>query len=195
MFAGSQEIGEKAIVALPSVAEKGSYNLRLEVATPGGHSSVPPPHTVRMQSNRFTNKHVPDALQSIGILAALITELEANPHEPALHRNDTQYEEVQCLATHSPDFSRSLAKLVHKSQKSDKALAKLTQELVRTDPLFKATAGTTQAVDIIRGGVKTNALPENAYVVVNHRIAAYRYANLNSIIIQVLILTYHRIVP
>ncbi|KAI0825612.1 hypothetical protein BC629DRAFT_1578335 [Irpex lacteus] len=152
---GSQEIGEKAIVALPSVAEKGSYNLRLEVATPGGHSSVPPPHT------------------SIGILAALITELEANPQEPALHRNDTLYEEVQCLATHSPDFSRSLAKLVRISQKSDKALAKLTQELVRVDPLFKATAGTTQAVDIIRGGVKTNALPENAYVVVNHRIAAY----------------------
>ncbi|KAI0085827.1 carboxypeptidase S [Irpex rosettiformis] len=153
---GSQELGENTIIALPSVAEKGSFNLRLEVATPGGHSSVPPPHT------------------SIGILAALITELEANPHVPALHRNDTLYEQVQCLAAHSPDFPTSLAKLARKSQRSDKALNKLTKELERIDPLFKATAGTTQAVDIIRGGVKTNALPENAYVIVNHRIAGYR---------------------
>ena len=120
-------------------------------------------------------QYVPDVTQSIGILAALITQLEANPHAPALHRNDTLYEQIQCLAAHSPDFTPHLAKLARKSQTSDKALAKLTKELERSDPLFKATAGTTQAVDVIRGGVKTNALPENAYVVVNHRIAGYRY--------------------
>jgi Gly-Xaa carboxypeptidase len=107
------------------------------------------------------------------MLAALITELEANPHVPALHRNDTTYEQLQCFAAHNPDFPSHLAHLVKKSQRSDKALAKLTRELERTNPLFKATAGTTQAVDIIRGGVKTNALPENAYVIVNHRIAGY----------------------
>ena len=36
---------------------------------------------------------------------------------------------------------------------------------------FKALVGTTQAVDLIQGGVKTNALPESAWAVVNHRIA------------------------
>lgn len=43
---GRQDLSENAIVAAPAVAEKGSFNLRLEVASPGGHSSVPPPHTV-----------------------------------------------------------------------------------------------------------------------------------------------------
>jgi len=31
-------------------------------------------------------------------------------------------------------------------------------------------AGTTQAIDIIGGGFKTNALPENVFLVMNHRI-------------------------
>lgn len=44
---GRQDLTENAIVAAPAVAEKGSFNLRMEVSSPGGHSSVPPPHTVR----------------------------------------------------------------------------------------------------------------------------------------------------
>lgn len=38
----------------------------------------------------------------------------------------------------------------------------------------KAMMRTTQAVDIVRGGVKVNALPERASVVVNHRIGEHR---------------------
>lgn len=113
-------------------------------------------------------------MQSIGLLASLIAALEANPHEVHLYRNDTYYEELQCQAAHNPDFSDDLRTLVSQSAHSDKALEKLTAELTRINPAFKAIAGTTQAVDVIRGGVKTNALPENAYVIVNHRIAAYR---------------------
>lgn len=44
---GRQDVGNSIVLAGPAVAEKGSFNLRMEVATPGGHSSVPPPHTVR----------------------------------------------------------------------------------------------------------------------------------------------------
>ncbi|KIP03578.1 hypothetical protein PHLGIDRAFT_31748 [Phlebiopsis gigantea 11061_1 CR5-6] len=152
---GRQDLTEHAVVAAPAVAEKGSFNLRMEVSSPGGHSSVPPPHT------------------SIGLLASLIAALEANPHEVHLYRNDTYYEELQCQAAHNPDFSDELRELVAKSASNDKALTKLTEELNRINPAFKAIAGTTQAVDVIRGGVKTNALPENAYVIVNHRIAGY----------------------
>lgn len=32
--------------AVPSVAEKGHLNIMMEVSAPGGHSSVPPKHTV-----------------------------------------------------------------------------------------------------------------------------------------------------
>jgi len=39
------------------------------------------------------------------------------------------------------------------------------------DSALRSLAATTQAIDIIRGGVKVNALPERAWAVVNHRIA------------------------
>ena len=35
-----------ATFALPAVGEKGYFDVRIEVATKGGHSSIPPPHTV-----------------------------------------------------------------------------------------------------------------------------------------------------
>ena len=42
-----------------------------------------------------------------------------------------------------------------------------------TDPSgqFHALVGTTQASDLVRGGVKANALLESAWAIVNHRIA------------------------
>ena len=36
-----------ATFAIPAIAEKGYLDVRVEVATPGGHSSIPPPHTVK----------------------------------------------------------------------------------------------------------------------------------------------------
>ena len=41
--------------------------------------------------------------------------------------------------------------------------------------MLKNLVGTTQAIDLIQGGVKTNALPERAWAVVNHRIATERF--------------------
>jgi acetylornithine deacetylase/succinyl-diaminopimelate desuccinylase-like protein len=34
------------MLAIPGVTEKGLYNVRIEVHGPGGHSSMPPQHTV-----------------------------------------------------------------------------------------------------------------------------------------------------
>ncbi|KAJ3553616.1 hypothetical protein NM688_g3514 [Phlebia brevispora] len=53
-------------VATVGTGEKGGIDARVEVTAPGGHSSVPPAHT------------------SIGILSALLVELEANPYPPHL---------------------------------------------------------------------------------------------------------------
>lgn len=47
-ISGGTEERFGAIFAVPSVAEKGKIDLRLQVSTPGGHSSVPPAHTVRI---------------------------------------------------------------------------------------------------------------------------------------------------
>lgn len=40
-------IGEEGVaIATPAVAEKGKLDVRMKISTPGGHSSVPPQHTV-----------------------------------------------------------------------------------------------------------------------------------------------------
>ena len=39
--------GGDTIFATPGIAEKGYLDARIAVSTPGGHSSVPPSHTVR----------------------------------------------------------------------------------------------------------------------------------------------------
>lgn len=139
----------------PAVAEKGQLNVRMEVDTPGGHSSRPPAHT------------------GIGILASLITELEANPHIPHLYRDGTYYKQLQCHAEHDSQLPASMRRIIKEARENDVALKQLETELITSLPAFKHIAGTTQAVDVIAGGVKVNALPEQAHVIVNHRIADY----------------------
>lgn len=70
-------------------------------------------------------------------------------------------------------MDRTLRRTILHSIKSDKALKKL-EKIISTDKSLKSFVGTTQAIDLIEGGVKTNALPELAWAVVNHRIATQR---------------------
>lgn len=70
-----------------------------------------------------------------------------------------------------------IRKLVKQSASRDSALQKL-ENMMSWSARYKANAGTTQAVDMIGGGVKANALPESAWAVVNHRIAEYRFVNI-----------------
>ncbi|KAI0272776.1 carboxypeptidase S [Gloeopeniophorella convolvens] len=149
--AGFFEVGG-SVLAAPGIAEKGYMDANITVRTPGGHSSVPPPHT------------------SIGILARLLVELEANPIRPHLERVTPIYDTVQCVGQHVKDIPTYLRALIKASLYSDRALRKLETELSK-NPTLSALIGTTQAIDLIRGGVKVNALPEEAWAVVNHRIA------------------------
>ncbi|KAF5314212.1 hypothetical protein D9758_017834 [Tetrapyrgos nigripes] len=137
--------------ALPGIAEKGYIDVRIDVASPGGHSSVPPPHT------------------TIGMLAKLVVEIEEHPYEAKLTRDSVLYSSLQCHAAHGSSIEPRLRRLIRRSSHSNHALHKL-QEVVFEEPASKALAGTTTAVDLVSGGVKTNALPEQAYAVVNHRI-------------------------
>ncbi|KAI0352310.1 carboxypeptidase S [Trametes cingulata] len=146
----AQEFG--GVIATPAIAEKGYLDVRVEVTSPGGHSSVPPTHT------------------TIGILSQLLVHYEANPYEAKLSRGTPMYWKSQCLAAHAPGVPHKLRKALKKAVKSDKALKEAQKELFK-DHVFRAFVGTTQAIDLINGGVKTNALPEQAWAVVNHRIA------------------------
>ncbi|TFK71649.1 carboxypeptidase S [Pluteus cervinus] len=140
------------VIASPAIAEKGYLDTRVEVITAGGHSSLPPTHT------------------SIGILARLLVEFEENPFEIPLTRQDPYYWTLQCMAEHAPSLPHTLRKTIRHSAHSNKALHNLGK-LIFKDPATKSLVGTTQAIDLIQGGVKTNALPERAWAVVNHRIS------------------------
>ncbi|CAE6433271.1 unnamed protein product [Rhizoctonia solani] len=152
--AGSAVTDKGVAIARPAVGEKGYMDVTIEVRTPGGHSSVPPAHT------------------SIGILSKIIVDFEDNPYSVTLHRSNPMYTLLQCEAAYAapdalvPRFRRA----IKRSLISDKALEFVT-EVMSMDYKWKAFVGTTQATDIIAGGVKANALPEQAKALINHRIA------------------------
>jgi len=126
------------------------------------------------------------------MLAAMLVEFEQNPfqvqfvspiylrqwyavsHAPTFQtRGDPMYEYFQCLAEHANGLPEELRKLILRSLDSDTALRKLT-EILAKDRVIKSLLGTTQAIDIISGGIKSNALPEQAHAIVNHRVAVSR---------------------
>ncbi|KAF7356683.1 Carboxypeptidase S [Mycena venus] len=141
------------IFASPGISEKGYFDAKIEVFSVGGHSSIPPRHT------------------SIGILSKIVVALEDNLHTPFFPRSGTAFANVQCAIVHGPDSSPSLRRLAHRALTDDDALEELKNYLLEVDPIYEAMLRTTQAVDIVFGGVKANALPEVATAVVNHRIS------------------------
>lgn len=54
------QYGGDVIFAVPSLAEKGYMDIRVEVTAKGGHSSVPPRHTVRCTVFPLLNMTVDD---------------------------------------------------------------------------------------------------------------------------------------
>ncbi|KAI0331438.1 carboxypeptidase S [Cubamyces sp. BRFM 1775] len=151
---GSQYGGD-VIFAVPSLSEKGYLDIKIEVTTKGGHSSVPPKHT------------------AVGLLSSMIVAIESEPHEAALVRAGGAYNSTQCAATYAPEYPERLRQLARDAVDSDSALEELRDALIEEFPRFEAVLRTTQAVDLVQGGVKVNALPEKVAAVVNHRIAEH----------------------
>jgi len=143
--------------ALPGVAEKGYVDIDIVVRMPGGHSSIPPKHN------------------GIGVASELISLIEENPYEPYLAEENPYLELLYCGATHAPEFPSKLGKLLDKRASKRGVCAKhkkdsLAIEAAKAGPEIKYLFTTSVAVDIINGGVKTNALPERTKITVNHRV-------------------------
>jgi len=144
--------------AKPGVGEKGYTDVHAIVRMPGGHSSIPSDHT------------------SIGVASELIQAIEAEQF-PAHLTNDNPYlGQLYCGAEHAPDFPKKLSKLLKSRAKSQptcaahKKVDELALEAAKAGPATKYLMQTSQAVDVITGGVKVNALPERTEVTVNFRI-------------------------
>ncbi|KAK6910063.1 hypothetical protein I203_104092 [Kwoniella mangroviensis CBS 8507] len=138
-----------ATVASFGMAEKGSVNVNVKVETLGGHSSVPPPHT------------------AIGIISLLLAELEAHPSKPTLSPQSPFLKSLNCLADYAPEFPKSIKHELKDPRQWDQ----LAQQLAKKDRVLNSFLATTQAIDLINGGVKVNALPEVVDATVNYRIS------------------------
>lgn len=111
--------------------------------------------------------------QAIGILSTMVTTVEDHPHDTVLVRGGSPYNSTMCAATYGPNYPEDLRQLAKEAQHSDDALDELKEALLSRFPKYEAILRTTQAVDLIHGGVKVNALPEKVNAVVNHRIAEH----------------------
>lgn len=157
---GYQEI-EGVKLVLPATGEKGHLNSVIDLFTPGGHLSVPPKHT------------------SIGIMSQLITEIEDKEFSPILTNNNPVLGQLYCLAEHSKILNKSIKGDILKAQIDQNANQRVVEYLSKNAET-KYLITTSQAVDIIEGGVKSNALPEHVSVVVNSRIAVEE--NVNTVV-------------
>lgn len=80
-----------------------------------------------------------------------------------------------------------LRKTIQQALSSKKAAKTVADYLASKDKFQRYLLQTSQATDLVSGGVKINALPEKVYAVVNHRIAVESRvkdvrANLRSVI-------------
>ena len=157
---GYQDI-EGVKLILPATGEKGHLNSVIDLFTPGGHLSVPPRHT------------------SIGIMSQLITKIEDKEFSPILTNNNPVLGQLYCLAEHSKILNKSIKGDILKAQIDQNANQRVVEYLSK-DAETKYLITTSQAVDIIEGGVKSNALPEHVSVVVNSRIAVEE--NVNTVV-------------
>ncbi|KAG9258902.1 uncharacterized protein F5Z01DRAFT_614770 [Emericellopsis atlantica] len=140
---------ENVLYALPSVMEKGHMDIWLTLSFPGGHSSVPLAHT------------------AIGVAAEIVSTLEANPFEPQLLENGPTHRHLICNARYSPDANPTVTRLVKKGD-----LQGLADEVIKVFGRGgRYMLQTSQAVDVIQGGTKINAMPETVAVGVNYRIS------------------------
>jgi Gly-Xaa carboxypeptidase len=103
------------------------------------------------------------------MLSHMLVKYEAHPYPVHLKRGTPMFSTLQCVAAHAPELPHKLRHALQRAAKSDHAL-KHVEDIIFKDRAVRALTGTTQAIDLISGGVKTNALPESAYAVVNHRI-------------------------
>jgi Gly-Xaa carboxypeptidase len=144
------------VFAKPATAEKGYTDVFITVRMPGGHSSIPSDHT------------------SIGVLSELVTKIESEQYRTHLVDQNPYYTQLQCGAEHSEEFPNKLKRLLaRRASSSNTCHAKpdyLAIEAAKQGPEIKYLMQTSQAVDVISGGAKVNALPERVQVTVNHRV-------------------------
>ncbi|CCD23062.1 Gly-Xaa carboxypeptidase NDAI_0B00280 [Naumovozyma dairenensis CBS 421] len=155
---GVVEVDDGLYIASPVATEKGYVDVEFTVVGKGGHSSIPPDHT------------------TIGIASKLISLIEDSPYPFEFKNDNPVYGSLVCAAEHSKSMSKKDRKVIlqaTKNKKKGKLLSKFLESMKPLRDLIRSTS----AVDIIHGGVKANALPEDTTFLVNHRIDLHSSVN------------------
>ncbi|KAJ5618069.1 hypothetical protein N7537_003183 [Penicillium hordei] len=145
---GSEPLDDNTIYVHPAITEKGHSNLFFELHTKGGHSSVPLPHT------------------GIGIISEIVVALEADPYQPKIIKNSPIHKRLICQARYSPNTQPKIEELLRNDD-----FDALATEFASTSSLNRFVVQTSQAIDLINGGVKINAMPEVVTLAANYRVA------------------------
>ncbi|WOO84221.1 Carboxypeptidase S [Vanrija pseudolonga] len=127
------------------LAEKGCLTVKMTLYTAGGHSSRPPPHT------------------GIGLIAALFTAMEAAPGPVKLDAANPLLGFLECAAEHG-NMDAGLKEKV----RCQRCWDSLSDELAES-PEAALFLKTTQAITVVNGGIKYNALPEVVSSLTNYR--------------------------
>ncbi|KAI8803145.1 hypothetical protein BJ742DRAFT_830665 [Cladochytrium replicatum] len=149
---GFMEYGGR-LFATVNTAEKGYVDAKISVNVPGGHSSMPPDHT------------------GIGMLSNIVEDLEEHPYVPALPDNSAFLQFLQCAAAYSPGMDPYLRWAIRNIYWARQSV--VNQVYRESDLRYRYAMTTSQAADIVQGGVKVNALPESSSVIINHRVAIH----------------------
>jgi carboxypeptidase PM20D1 len=129
-------------LALVGVGEKASLDVEISASAEGGHSSMPPAHT------------------AVGRVAAAVTAIEHNPMPPRLRAQRA------FLGTVAGVMKGPRAAVLRNLEWT----GPLVERILTRSPQTNALIRTTAAVTVIRGGVKSNVLPQEASAIVNFRI-------------------------
>ena len=140
------------IVAMAGTGEKGYLDVEVELTAPGGHSSMPPDHT------------------TIGIMSEIGYLIERDPFQPILTTENPILNYLQCAAVHSKKMPSLTKKTILRAGFDKLANSKVLKSL-QANNITRYLVETSQALDIIQGGEKANALPEDVKLLVNHRVA------------------------
>lgn len=85
--------------------------------------------------------------------------------------DEAYFTTLQCGAEYGSKMDSNLRTKIRKSLTSKKAAKSVANQLAEEDIFKRYLMQTSQAPDLVLGGVKVNALPEKVYAVINYRVA------------------------
>ncbi|XBW34972.1 hypothetical protein QEN19_000537 [Hanseniaspora menglaensis] len=150
---GVIDLGDGQFIGQPAVAEKGYLDVEITLNTLGGHSSAP---------NHWPNKE----MTGISIISEINYFISENQFPIDIDVTNPAISTLQCYAKY--DLSQSSEENVLVNAAAKGSISGLAKALEGTNSKF--VFKTTEALDIIKGGIKANAMPEQVINLINHRI-------------------------